>query len=278
VAIAGGAPDDFNGVKFPAKCSGGSWHSQTTVVQTLFTLEPTDGVTEILTTPAGLVTANTSVPEAGITWLSFMFNEEVAKTASTGGVRIRANRSVLKAIQACCDARVQILEGFTSITDISASTDAQITAIVNSTGKLEKLSASTGAKIGLQFLGGTVGLVGATTNGKVNLIAATVEKLSIGTNADVKLQVDTAPTSGGVGTDGEVIFVTETTDACTSGLEVSPFTDGKCKVDTSKTIDTVVVGGASTRTGKETCASGATGVYHAIVPASLLAAALLFLA
>ena len=224
VPITGSVPQDITGVVLPAFCA-----AKSTVVRTITTLEPQEGNVTVMTYPPDLIRVDTR-PGAkdGAMWLLLELNQTVAGSASQGGIRIQLPPSQLERVDACCSARAQIMEGFTNVKSLLASTSAEISATLtasNATATIKDLDivASTSSKIAVDYSGGDVNLVSVGTSARVDLIANSLTKLDAGTSGMASLQLTTPPSSGAVSTSG--VAEISVADGC---LDISTSTSGQC--------------------------------------------------
>lgn len=248
--ITGSVPQDITGIVLPPFCD-----AQSKVVKILTTLEPTDGDVAILTSPPNLVTVDTKAGfMEGAVWLGFILNQTVATAATEAGIIIQMPPSQLERVDVCCAGQIQILQGFNNVKSLLASTSASIHAILSpasnatSTTQDLDLAVSTSGRIAVDYWGGTVNIVSASTSGVVDLVADTVTEVIVSTSGVTNLQLMTAPNHGTVSTSG--VVQVSLTDGC-GYIEAS--TSGTCTTKGDLAVN-FVVGDTFTESGQESCA------------------------
>ena len=118
-AAIGGDFGSVNNVDISMGCSG-----LQDVPNTLFTIQPSDNA-EVSSSPPNLVTASVSGNR-----LSFSWNPDVAATASEAGVIIGLPAANLQSVSIANERRVQILDGFTSVTGITVTNQSVLNAML----------------------------------------------------------------------------------------------------------------------------------------------------
>ena len=124
--ISEDVPQDVSAVFLPTGCtaSGKTPH-------TMFTFEPADenDNVAIFTTPQDLVTFDYDRSSGGSSSrLTIQWNDDIAKDATEGGVRILFPPDQLKQVDVADKTKAQILDGFTKIESLSVSNKATLQA------------------------------------------------------------------------------------------------------------------------------------------------------
>lgn len=235
--------DGITGVFLPATCS----ESNEQVPNIIYTIVPsTTNEIIVKTNPPNILIAKV---ENGL--LGFDWNLLAAAGADQAGAKILIPDEMFRTLDACCHARIQVEEGFTSIAIMILNTNSTAKGIFNSQSTIPSLDISTGASVKMQSTGGFSRVV-ASTDGTARL-KGDVQTIDASTSAQVVMEGSILADS--VVTTGARIEVSQ--DTCNF---VDSNTGAKCVVVQGTTVDVTVGEPYLGDSGLTSCvASSATG-------------------
>jgi len=182
-------PQDVTEIYLPPDCPSSGSHYP----NTMFTILPSseddgdDGdKVRIETYPADLVSATT---KSGGNSLRLKWNDDVASNANEGGVKIYFPPSRLYDVSTAADAKVQILDGFTSMENIKVSSDSKLYATLNSLSDDASLTMSISSDAEVQIVSnGNFNHVSVSSDAKVSLEALVVEHFKVSSDGEAEIK------------------------------------------------------------------------------------------
>jgi len=223
---------DATSLQIGASCISGS-----SFPFTMWTIMATNGV-EVHSDPANLVSVSINSGK-----LSFEFNETVASSATSGGIRIGMPAGQLESVTVESASNAQILDGFEKVTEISVSGASTLAATFTSSaaGSLELRvdgASTTNIQSNIILMGGSIN--GAST---ANVQAPSYDDINV--NGASTLRVD--GTIGGGSVNGA------STVTATGDIKSSISANGASTINALGNCDVVSLNGASScNTGTQT--------------------------
>ena len=267
-------PQDIAEVSLPPYCPRTG-----RVPNTMFTFQVADNATSVSSFPADLVVVGEDGDRLTLDW-----NEGVAYSADEGGVKISLPADQLTKVSVAASSRAQILDGFTSVTELEVSSSAKLwatfTTLDSTSFKLRVTSSADAQVISNQL----VTSLTVTSSANCLLEAPEVETLDVSSSADLTMKGDVQSgvitSSADVNIDGMVTGdlevtssadlkcgeITGSVDVNSSGDVTAPSCDavttsssGSCSTGNPNSVTVTIDEQFMTRRGTSRCSRGSSG-------------------